>query len=179
MPSSKNLSAVTALEEQLTHARAVVLADYRGLSVADLGKLRQAIKAAGGALTVTKNTLLKIALKANDQVLDQTLEDALQGPTALILALDDQIAPIKALVEFAKAHALELPQPKAGLLDDKVLTAQDIKTLAVLPSRDQLLAQLLRGLQGPSYGLVSVFSGNLRKLVYVLNAVKHQKGGDN
>ena len=168
MPSAKNISLVAQLESKVAPAKALILADYRGLSVADIQKLRYRIRAAGGTLTVAKNTLLKI-------VLPRGVEDALRGPTALILALEDTLAPIKALVDFATAHALNLPTPKAGLLDDRVLTAEDIKSLAALPSRDQLIAQLLRQLQAPLYGLVTVLQGNLRQLVYILNAVESKK----
>lgn len=169
MPSAKNISLVAQLESKVAQAKALVLADYRGLSVADIQKLRAQIRTAGGTLTVAKNTLLKIALK------NEGLAPALQGPTALILALEDTLAPIKALVDFATAHALNLPTPKAGLLDDRVLTAEDIKSLAALPSRDQLIAQLISSLQTPAYGLVTVLQGNLRSLVYALSAVKNKK----
>ncbi|OGY18022.1 MAG: 50S ribosomal protein L10 [Candidatus Chisholmbacteria bacterium RIFCSPHIGHO2_01_FULL_48_12] len=169
MPSAKNISLVAQLESQLAKAKALILADYRGLSVADIQNLRAQVRASGGSLTVAKNTLLKIALKHQD------LEPALQGPTALILSLGDAIAPIKVLVEFARGHALNIPTPKAGLLDDRVLTATDIKFLATLPSRDQLIAQLLTQLQTPASSLVTVLQANFRSLVYVLTAVKSKK----
>ena len=178
MPSAKNLSVVKHLEDQLAPAKALILADYGGLSVADIQNLKAKLRQVGGILTVAKNTLIKIALKRPE------LDPALQGPTALILALDDAIAPIKALVDFAKSHALNIPAPKAGLLNDRVLTATDIHTLATLPPKNQILSQLLGQLQAPAYNLVSVLSGNFRQLVYALNAVKLnaikiQKGGDN
>jgi len=169
MPSAKNISLVAQLESQLAKAKALILADYRGLSVADIQNLRAQVRASGGSLTVAKNTLLKIALKHQD------LEPALQGPTALILSLGDAIAPIKVLVEFARGHALNIPTPKAGLLDDRVLTEQDIKSLAALPSRDQLIAQLLRQLQAPLYGLANVLQGNLRNLVYAIDAIRNEE----
>lgn len=169
MPSAKNVATVEVLTQQLTQAKALILADYRGLTVADFQKLRQAISQTGGLVSVAKNTLIKLALK------NQGLEPALQGPTALILSLKEAIAPIKALVDFAKNHALNLPTPKAGLLNDKVLTAEDIKSLAALPSREQLITQLLGQIQAPIYGLVTVLQANLRSLVYALSAVKPKK----
>lgn len=166
MPSAKNIATVSRLQEQLQQAKSVVLADYRGLTVADMQALRAQIRAVGGTLTVAKNTLLKLALKS---------DQGLTGPTALILGQKDPLAPIKALVDFAKNHALNLPIPKAGIMDDRVLTIEDIQTIAALPSRDQLIAQLLGQLQAPLYGLANVLQGNLRSLVYVLR----NKGGEN
>lgn len=175
MPSQKNLSVVEQLENKLAQAKAVILADYRGLSVSDIQKLRSQVRQAGGSLTVAKNTLIKIALEKHQPGLPRGVEDALRGPTALLLSLQDEISPIKALVDFAKNHALQIPIPKAGLLDDKVLTAADIATLASLPSKPELIARLLHQLQAPVYGLVNVLHANLRQLVYALNAVKSQK----
>lgn len=166
MPSAKNIATVSHLQEQLQQAKSVVLADYRGLTVADMQALRAQIRAVGGTLTVAKNTLIKLALKTDQD---------LTGPTALILGQQDPIAPIKALVDFAKSHALNLPIPKAGLLDDRILTAPEISSIAALPSRDQLIAQLLGQLQAPLYGLANVLQGNLRSLIYVLR----NKGGEN
>lgn len=169
MPSAKNIATVSRLQEQLQQAKSVVLADYRGLTVADMQALRAQIRAVGGTLTVAKNTLIKLALPRDP------LQRVLRGPTALILSQKDPFAPIKVLVDFAKSHALNLPQPKAGLMDDKVLTADDIKAIATLPSREQLISNLLGQLQAPLYGLASVLQGNLRSLVYVLR----NKGGEN
>ena len=169
MPSAKNVALVSQLQDRIGQAKSVLLADYRGLTVKDMQALRSRVREAGGSFTVAKNTLIKLALKRPE------VEQALQGPTALILSLGDAIAPIKVLVEFARGHALNIPTPKAGLLDDRVLTEQDIKSLAALPSRAQLIAQLLRQLQAPLYGLANVLQGNLRQLVYVLTAVKSKK----
>lgn len=169
MPSAKNVATVAQLHTQLSQAKSFVLADYRGLSVKDLQKLRSQIRSVGGTLTVAKNSLIKIALQ------NQDLEPALQGPTVLILSLEDAIAPMKVLIDFAKNHELALPVPKAGLFEDRVLTATDIQTLAALPSYPELLAKLLGQLQAPVYGLVTVLQANLRQLVYVLSAVKSKK----
>lgn len=172
MPSAKNIATVSRIQEQLQQAKSVVLADYRGLTVADMQALRAQIRAVGGTLTVAKNTLIKLALTGLPR---DPLQRVLRGPTALILGQKDPLAPIKALVDFAKNHALNLPTPKAGIMDDRVLTIEDIQTIAALPSRDQLIAQLLGQLQAPLYGLANVLQGNLRSLVYVLR----NKGGEN
>lgn len=178
MPSAKNIARVHQLEQELTKAKSLVLADYRGLSVADIQKLRSQIRQAGGFLTVAKNTLLKIALQKTNR-LPRDLEEILRGPTVLLLALDDPIAPIKALVEFAQTHALNLPTPKAGLLKDRLLTPDDINLLASLPPRPQLMAQFAHQLQAPILSLANVLQANLRQLVYALTAVQHKKSTAN
>lgn len=177
MPSAKNIAIAARLQQQFQQAKSVVLADYRGLTVKDMQALRAQIRAAEGTLTVAKNTLIKLALKhlGGGRMDSPKVEQALREPTALILSAADPIAPIKALVDFAHSHALNLPTPKAGWLDDRVLTADEIKSIAALPSHDQLTAQLLRQLQAPLYGLATVLQGNLRSLIYVLR----NKGGEN
>ena len=165
MPSAKNISVVKHLEDQLAQAKALILADYRGLSVADVQDLKAKLRQAGGTLTVAKNPLIKLALKRPE------LDPALQGPTALILALDDAIAPIKALMDFAQTHALNIPTPKAGLLNDKVLSPIDITTLASLPPKTELVARLIGQIQAPLYGLHTVLTAPTRQLVYTLQLV--------
>ena len=160
MPSEKNVATVNLLKTKLQQAKSIVFADASGLSVNLQRELRQKIKLAGGELIVAKNTLLKIALGVKDQ---------LAGPTITLLAYDDEIAPIKALAEFAKAH--ELPKIKAGFLAKEPLTKDQVETLANLPTKIELLAKTVGTLQAPITGFVNVLQGNLRKLVYVLKAV--------
>jgi large subunit ribosomal protein L10 len=169
MPSAKNVALVAKLSGQVAQAKSVVLADYRSLTVKEMQNLKSKIRAAGGSLTVAKNTLIKLALK------NEALDQVLRGPTALILALEDSLTPIKALVDFAKSHAANLPTPKAGILDDRILTPADITTIASLPSKLELLGQLAGQLQSPLSGLASVLQGNLRQLVYLLSAIKSKK----
>ena len=172
MPSSKNIQAVEELKTKLDGAKAVILADYLGLTVAQMGDLRDKIRAAAGELSVAKNTLIKLALQKPE------LDSVLQGPTAILIAKEDEISPLKALVEFAKNA--ELPKLKAGILDDRILSTDELNQLAKLPGKLELQAKVVGVLKGPLYGLVNVLSGNTRKLVYVLNAIKDQKskGGD-
>lgn len=176
MPSAKNVQAVEELKAKLENAKAIFFADYQGLTVSQIGDLRDKIRATNGEFSVAKNTLLKIALKENG--LPRNLEEVLRGPTAVLIATEDEISPLKALVDFAKDA--ELPKLKAGIYEDRILSAEELQELAKLPSKPELHAKLVGILQGPMYGLVNVLSGNTRKLVYVLNAIKESKskGGD-
>ena len=169
MPSQKNLQAVEALKNQFAGAKAIFFADYQGLTVSQMGDLRDKIRAATGEFSVAKNTLLKLALPYD-------LEEVLRGPTAILIAKADEISPLKAVVEFAKET--ELPKIKAGIFEDRILTQKEVNELAKLPSKLELQAKLVGILKGPLYGLANVLSGNTRKLVYVLEAIRKSKGGD-
>lgn len=161
---------VAEISEKFSRAQSAILVDYRGLNVAAMTELRRNLRNAGVELKVYKNTLTRIALHGQDQT---GLDSALEGPTAIAFGYDDAIAPAKLLVEFAKEHKdLEL---KAGLVDGKVVNVDEIKALASLPSREELLAKLVGSLVSPLRGLVNVLSGPQRNLVYVLEAIRKQK----
>ncbi len=176
MPNQKNLEEVKKLEEQLDQVQALFLANYSGLKVKDQQELRAKVKEAGGYLKVTKNTLLKIALK-NKGFEVETLSEALTNQNITLFATDDPIAPLKAVVDFAKEH--EKPEVKAGFLGKEVLSAVKISQLASLPSKDELIAQLMRTIRGPLSGLVNVMVAPTRNLVYALNAIKDKKSSAN
>lgn len=170
MPSQKNIDQVKNLQEKLQQAKSIVLADYRGLTVNNQQKLRRAIVASGGELLVAKNTLLQIALKKTLPDLPRVRQLAdLQGPTMVLFAYEDEIAPIKALAEFAKEH--DLPQIKAGLINKEALSADQINQLASLPTKVELISQTIATIKAPLSGILNVLSANLKNLVYVLKEV--------
>lgn len=169
MVKQDKVYTVQNLEEKLKQAKAVVLADYHGLKVSQMAQLRQEIKKAGGEFEVVKNTLLH---RAADESKIQIDPKVLQGPTAVLWAYEDQIAPLKALMNFAKAN--DLPKIKFGLLDQVATPIERIKQLASLPSKEELKAKLVSTLQSPLYGLDNALNWNLRKLVLVLK----MKGGE-
>jgi large subunit ribosomal protein L10 len=174
MPSQKNIDQVQELSEKLSGAKAVVLTDYTGLSVSQQQKLRKNVSKAGGQLLVAKNRLFKLALsETNKGKLPSQVEESLQGPTAFLFAFEDELGPIKALVQFSLEH--DSPKTKIGLIlkpEDRILTTDQIEKLAKLPSKDQLLLQLVSMLHAPQYRLVKALNGNLTKLVGVLRALK-------
>jgi len=175
MPSPKNLNQVKNLQTKLKQAKSVVLADCHGLSVNLQQDLRNQVKQADGELLVIKNTLLKIALK-NEKYSLKPLLDSFTGPTITLLAYEDEIAPLKALADFAKDH--QLPKIKAGFLSKEPLTQAQVKTLAKLPTKVELLNKTVATIKAPLSGMLNVLSGNLRNLVYALEAIKTQKGGE-
>lgn len=176
MPSQKNINQVKELTEKLSQAKAVILADHSGLSVSQQGKLRKSISEAGGQFLVAKNRLFKLALVEKSKDLLQQVEDVLREPTAFLFAIKDEIAPIKALVQFSEQH--ELPKLKLGFVldpEDRVLSIEEIEALAKLPTRDQLIAQLIGALNSPRIRLLATLSGNLSKLVRTLHEIKNTK----
>lgn len=173
MPSQQNLNSVKNLQEKLQQAKSVVLSDYRGLSVNLQRKLRQKVKTAGGELIVAKNNLLKIALATEKFKLAANFDSMLQGPTITLLAYEDEIAPIKALAEFSQEN--ELPKIKLGFLTKKTLSADQVKQLASLPTRIELIGKTVYMFKSPLSGIVNVLSGNIRKLVYALQAIRGVK----
>lgn len=173
MPSQKNLQSLSEIKSSLSTAKAIILANYAGLSVADQTSLRAKIAASGGNYVVAKNNLLKIALEEKLGNLPSDVADVLRGPTAVVFAQTDVVTATKAIVEFAKDK--NLPEIKIGLMNDKVLTLDQINTLSKLPSREQLLSSLLAQMSAPAEALVRQINAPAQLLVYALEAIKNKQ----
>lgn len=153
---------VQSVAERMRRSKSIVLADYRGLTVAEDTELRARLRQAGIDYSVVKNTL---TTRAAEQAEIEGLEPFLTGPTAIAFSYDDPVAPAKILHEFSREHkALEL---KGGYVEGKVVDAKEIEALAKLPSREGLLSMLLSVLQAP-----------MRNLAYVLSQVAEKQGGE-
>lgn len=161
---------VAELKDLLTSSKGVVLVDYCGLTVAEDTELRSKMREAGVKYMVAKNTFIRIAAQeAGIEGLDAYLEHN----TAVAFSAEDPVAPAKILNDFSKDHkALEI---KAGVLDGKVIGLDEVKTVAELPSREELLAKLVGSMQAPISGLVNVLQGTIRNFVYTLEAVRQKK----
>jgi len=161
---------VAETKDRFDRAQSVVIVDYRGLNVSEITDLRAQLRAAGVEMKVVKNTLVKrVAENLGFAELNQYLE----GQTAGVYSIQDPVSGPKILAEFAKTHKqLEI---KAAVLESKVIDAQGVKTLADLPSREVLLAQVLAGIQGPLSGMANVLQGPLLKFVYAVEAVRKEK----
>ena len=163
---------VAELKEKLTGAKGAVLVNYRGLTVAQDTKLRRQLREAGVEYRVVKNTMTRIAAQeAGLEGLDVYLE----GPTAMAISTTDPVAPAKIITDFVKEHKLQVLEVKAGLVEGNVIDEKGVKALASLPSREVLIAKMLGSMQSPITGLVNVLQGNIRNLVYALDAVRQQK----
>ena len=156
---------VSEIKEKLERSSALVLTDYRGLTVAEVTDLRRQLREEGVEFKVLKNTLIKRA--ANELGYDE-LEPFLQGPTAIAFGYEDPVLPASIIFKFAKSTGkLEI---KAGMLSGEVILVADVNNLASLPSKEVLLSQVLSVFQSPLVGVTSVLQANLRSFVSVLNA---------
>jgi large subunit ribosomal protein L10 len=162
--------SVTALATKLKRSPTVYVTDFTGLNVARITDLRRKLRAAGVEYVVVKNTL---ALRAFGEAQLTGLDAHLAGPTALVLAGADPVAAAKVLSDFAKEH--EKPAIKIGLVDGKAVTPEQVKRLATLPSRVELLAQLGGALQAPMANFVGALNGLLLMMVGALEALKTKR----
>ena len=117
-----------------------------------------------------KNTMIRRAVDALGM---EGLEPVLEGPTAVAFGMEDAVAPAKIISDFIKET--EKTEIKAGVLEGKVVDVAAVKALASLPSREVLLAKVLGSMNAPITGFVTALSGNIRNLLYVLNAIGEKK----
>lgn len=161
------------LKEKMGSAQLIVMADYRGMDVGAMTKLRRKMRESGSEIKVAKNTITKIAAR---ELGIEGMDEYLEGPTALAFGFEDPVAPAKILSDFAREY--KQLGIKAGILEGRVVGDAQIKELANLPSREVLLAKVLGGMQAPMYGFAGALQGLLRNLVYVLEAVREKKAGE-
>ena len=135
---------VDEISELLNGAQSAVVVDYRGLTVEEDTKLRKELREAGVTYKVYKNTMINFAIKGTDF---ESLAPHLEGPTAIAVSKEDATAPARVLYKFAKeAEALEL---KAGVVEGTYYDQDNIKVIATIPSRDELLSKFLGSIQSP------------------------------
>ena len=163
-------AVVEDLGSKLKRARALFLAEYSGMNVAQMTRLRRELQQAGAEFKVTKNTLLRLAAGGTDA---EAIRDQFVGPNAVICSYTDPAAVAKLLSSVSK----DMPflKVKSGVFGKQRLGPSDVVRLATLPSREVLLSKLLGLMQSPPQRLVGVLAGSLNKLVWTLNAIKNQK----
>jgi large subunit ribosomal protein L10 len=154
---------VAEYAELIERSQALILTEYRGLTMPNLNQLRDKIRQSGGEYHITKNTLLQIAL---ERAGFPAAADLFDGPTAVGFSFEDPAATAKALLDLRRD--LEMLVVKGGLMKDGVLSADQVQALAELPPREVVLAQVLGTIQGPLASLVGLLNAPLRDLVYVL-----------
>lgn len=150
---------VNKLAEKMKEAKLVLFTDYRGINVEDVTKLRAILRKANTEYTIVKNNISRRALAKCEF---EGLDEAVEGPTAVIIGKDDYLEPAKAIYEYTKDH--DFYKIKGGIIEGKVMTAEEIITLAKLPSRETLIGMLAGGLLG-----------TISKLAVGLDQVRIQK----
>ncbi len=164
---------VNELTTKLATAKSVVMANFQGLTMAQLSELRQKLEDVSAELAVTKNNLIKISLKESGHEVDDVM---LFGPTATLINNDDEIAGIKVLTKHFKDW--QVGSIKGGYLAKSLMSADQINKLANLPTKDQLRGQVVGALGAPLYGIVGVLQANIRNLVSCLDQIRISKGGE-
>jgi len=174
MPNQKNINSLESIKEKVSQASAIYFTDYVGLTVEETNALRSLFQAADVEFRVLKNTLVNIAVKEQGY---EGLEDVLKGPTALAFGNEDPTAPARVIKEFLKKEgkAKAKPAVKGLVFEGQVMDASYYEKLANLPSKEELLAMLLGGLQSPMQNTLSVLQAPMRNLVGVLMSLKESK----
>ncbi len=173
---SKGLEAkkekVAELKEAIDGAVAVVLTDYRGLGVEAIGELRRRFDEENVKYRVVKNSLMRRALQGTQF---EGLEDYLVGPIAAAWTFDDEVAPARVAARFAKDY--QVLEMKGGWVDGRIVGPEALTRLASLPSKEELLRQVVTGLCAPLRGLAFALSAPVRDLTYAVSALKTKREG--
>ena len=161
---------VAQLKERLSQSPNIYLTDFTGVTVQSITDFRRQLRERGVDYTVVKNTL---ALRALEAASVSGVEDVIAGPTAFVFAGDDPLAAAQVLTEFSKKH--DDFMVKAGLVEGRRINADEVKRLASLPSRDEMLGQLAGLMQAPLQSFVGALDGLLYQMVGVLDALREQR----
>jgi large subunit ribosomal protein L10 len=163
---------VEDLRAKISRARVMVVSDYLGFTVKEITDLRRKLRAEDSEFKIVKNTLISRAVSEGGY---EELKEYLKGSTALLLGYRDAISPLKVLIRHLKE--VEKGGIRGGWVEGRFFRAEELQEISKLPAREALLSRMIGGFQAPIYGLVNVLSGPMRKLVYVLSAIKEKKGG--
>jgi large subunit ribosomal protein L10 len=170
----KKKEFITDIIDKLNRSKAVVFTDYRGLDVESINEVRNKLREQGVDYKVIKNSLFRRALAETN--LKINVEEFENHPVAAAFSYEDEVIPAKVIYDYSKKN--ENLEILSGILEGKEVDAITVKSLAKLPSREELYAKLVGSLVSPMSGLVNVLTGNMRGLVNVLNAYKEQRSQD-
>ena len=169
MPNQAKIETVSRIKEDLKASDAIWIVDNRGLTVKQAEDLRARIRALGASYKVYKNSLTEFALDDLDY---PNIGGVLEGPSAFVFVSGDPVASAKVLKGFAKEN--EKLKIKGGFLNKEIVTAEQIRAIADLPSREELIAKLIGTIRSPLSGVVQVLNGPASKLVRVLGAISEK-----
>lgn len=170
MPTTKKQDLIVEIKDKFANAGGVIVADYRGLTVKDMRAFRTSLREVGGEATVYKNSLAQIAIRELEL---PNMDELLVGPTLFVFTTGDPVATTKAIVDFAKGRGSFAA--KGGLVDGRVISADDVKALASLPSREELIAKLMGTMLNPLRGFMGMCNAPVSAFARVIQAVADQK----
>jgi large subunit ribosomal protein L10 len=170
MPTAEKALVIAQTREELESSQGTVLADYRGLTVKQMGQLRERLAQAGVTLRVVKNTLIK---RAADEAGIEGLEPYLTGPTAVAYSPDDPVAAARVLAQAQREfRKMEI---KAGILEKRAISADGVRELADLPSKEVLLGRVVGTLNAPIQRLAWVLNAPMANLARALDQIRLQR----
>lgn len=172
MPTAQKAAQIDVLSESLSRSQLTIITDYRGLSVVALQDLRSRLRPVEAEFKIAKNTLTRIAA---ERAGIEGLEPELDGPTAIMFAFGDPVAPAKVISDFVRSS--RILTIRAGVMNGQVLNAADVEAISSLPPREELLGRLVGLLASPMARTVGVLSGPARSVAYVVNARIESLGG--
>ena len=170
MPTEAKQATVAELKDELSNAKATIVADYRGLTVSDITAVRRNLRGQGITYRVVKNRLAKIAAQ---EAGNGELGSLLTGPSALAMGSGDAVVLAKTFLDAIRPF--RTVAVRGAVLNGKLVSADAVTTLATLPGRETLLGQLAGGIASPLSSMASLFSAPLRNLGYALQQVADQK----
>ena len=161
---------ISQMKEKVDKAQVAIVTEYKGLSVEEITNLRRALQKEGGDYMVTKNTLAKLAIKGTPY---EVLAETLKGPIAIAFGFNDQVAPAKALSKFIKDT--KKGESIAAAMDGRLMSADEAKALATLPSKEEIYAKMLGCINSPASGIASSVNAVMSSLVRAVAAARDQK----
>ncbi len=173
MPKTKQQkeTAINDLVEKIKESKSLIFINFKGLKVKEIEELRKKCRQEGIGYLVAKKTLMGFAFKQSG--ISDINPKEFDGEVATVLGFNDEVAPARIIQEFAKSHGSL--KAIGGVIEGKFIDEVKVIELSKLPSKDQLLAMVVGSIKAPVSGFVNVLSGNLKSLLYVLNAVKDTK----
>ncbi|MCW3095707.1 MAG: ribosomal protein [Chthonomonadaceae bacterium] len=174
-PSPRKELLVSDLREILSTSKGAILTDYRGLTVAEVSKLRRKLREDNAEYHIVKNTLLKVAMGGE---INPDLDNLLKGPTAIVFAKGDVVGPAKSVIDFVTTTRNRPDvKVKGGYIDGKVYDVAQVTALSKLPSREVIIAQFVGTLNGPAANFVGTLNSIISEFVGTLDAIAEKQGG--
>ena len=161
---------VSQLRDRLDRAKSLFLADFTGLDVGEMTELRKNFRENKVEFKVAKNSLIRLAIEKTDF---EGVSEHLEGPTGLVFGYDELTVPAKILYDFQ--NKTEKPRIKVFWMEGKLFGEEELKRLALLPSREDLFGQILASLNSPMTNLVGILQGVLRNFIGLIDALRESK----
>ena len=170
MPTPRKVAMLAEIKDRMERASIAISADFRGLTVAQLTDLRRALRPSNTEVNIVKNTLAAMAATEAGR---PEMSQLLTGPTALAIGFGDPVAPVKALTDHLRTRRMTL-DIHGGWLEGQILNRAEIEGLATLPSKDQLIADVVGKLQSPLYNFAGLLQASIRNFAGLVEARANQ-----